>query len=218
MSETKVAFKGFDKNMSCRNHKFEVGQKYRYEGEVVICQSGFHACSNAMDVWSYYKPGESRYAQVEQFGKIVNHTEDSKLASSDIHIIKELSEKEFIQCIVSQMMELTVESTANTEASSGDNSQQASSGYNSKQASSGNYSKQASSGDNSQLECNGNNSVIACSGTNNVAKGVIGTWISLAEFNENNKCIGFAVGCIGQDGLLSEIWYKAKNGKLVPNE
>jgi hypothetical protein len=57
--------------------------------------------------------------------------------------------------------------------------------------------------------------VIASSGYFSTAKGVIGTWISLAEFNDKGKCIGFATGCIGKDGLEENIEYKAKGGKLV---
>ena len=47
------------------------------------------------------------------------------------------------------------------------------------------------------------------------AKGGNGTWISLAEYDRNNKCVGFATGCIGQDGLLPDTYYRAVGGKLV---
>lgn len=41
-------------------------------------------------------------------------------------------------------------------------------------------------------------------------------WISLAEYEYGGKkCIGFANGCIGEDGLDPDVWYKAEGGRLV---
>jgi hypothetical protein len=118
-------------------------------------------------------------------------------------------------------------------AASGDSSQLAASGYYSKLAASGdysklaasgNYSKLAASGYSSKLAASGNYSKLAASGANSViaasapgctASGADGTWISLAEFDGNGKCIGFATGCIGEDGLKSDTAYYAKGGKLV---
>jgi hypothetical protein len=44
---------------------------------------------------------------------------------------------------------------------------------------------------------------------------VKGTWIAIAEYDDHEKCIGFATGCIGQDELKPDTAYKALNGKLV---
>ena len=101
-------------------------------------------------------------------------------------------------------------------ASSGDSAQLASSGDYAKLASSGYYAKLASSGDSAQLASSGKDGVIASAGIGATAKGADGTWISLAEFDANYKCIGFATGCIGKDGLKADTPYSAKDGKLVP--
>jgi hypothetical protein len=45
--------------------------------------------------------------------------------------------------------------------------------------------------------------------------GALGTWIAIAEFDAYGKCIGFATGCVGQDGIKPDIYYVAKGGKLV---
>jgi hypothetical protein len=100
-------------------------------------------------------------------------------------------------------------------AASGYYSQLAASGHSSKLAASGNSSKLAASGDSSQLAASGKNSVIAAAAHGCTATGAEGTWISLAEFDRNGKCIGFATGCIGKDGLKPNTAYIAKNGKLV---
>jgi hypothetical protein len=109
-------------------------------------------------------------------------------------------------------------------AASGNCSQLAASGYYSKLAASGDYSKLAASGNCSQLAASGYYSQLAASGENSViaavapdctATGAEGTWISLAEFDRNGKCIGFATGQIGRGGLKPNTAYIAKNGKLV---
>ena len=66
------------------------------------------------------------------------------------------------------------------------------------------------------MAADGKDSVIASSGHNTVARGVAGTWVSLAEFDSNGKCIGFATGCIGTDGIPENVNLHAKGGKLVP--
>ena len=100
-------------------------------------------------------------------------------------------------------------------AASGDYAQLAASGHSANLAASGHSAKLAASGDYAQLAASGKDSIIASSSYNATAKGAAGTWISLAEFNREGKCIGFATGYIGQDGLLPDTYYRAQGGKLV---
>jgi hypothetical protein len=60
--------------------------------------------------------------------------------------------------------------------------------------------------------------VVASAGPDATAKGAAGTWISLAEFEWRNgryECLGFATGCIGENGLKPDTAYRAEGGKLV---
>ncbi len=100
------------------------------------------------------------------------------------------------------------------QASSGPSARQASSGDYARHVSSGDGVRQISSGDYARHFALGSDSVIASSGNGARAKGCAGTWISLAEF-DNGKCIGFAVGCVGSDGIKPDTWYVAKDGKLT---
>ena len=100
-------------------------------------------------------------------------------------------------------------------AASGNSAKLAASGYFAQLAASGDSAKLAASGYSAQLAASGKDSVIASSSISSIAKGAEGTWISLAEFDGNNKCVGFATGCIGKDGLLPDVFYRASGGKLV---
>ena len=90
MSEVIKSFKGFDKDLSCRGFKYEVGKTYEEES-AKACDRGFHACTQPIEVFSYYAPGDqSRYCEVEQSGEISHGNDDSKVASSRIKIGAEI--------------------------------------------------------------------------------------------------------------------------------
>ena len=57
-------YKGFDKNLKCRDFQYEIGKTYT-EDKAELCNAGFHACEHPLDCLSYYKPGESRYCDVD---------------------------------------------------------------------------------------------------------------------------------------------------------
>ncbi len=104
------------------------------------------------------------------------------------------------------------------QVSAGDGARQASSGYSVRQVSSGDGVHQASAGYGTLHFALGSDSVIASSGVGAKAQGCVGTWISLAEFDSDRKCIGFAVGCVGSDGIKPDTWYVAKDGKLTEDK
>ena len=57
-------YKGFDKDLKCRDFQYEIGKEYEEE-RAEICDTGFHACENPLDVFGYYAPSDSRYCEVE---------------------------------------------------------------------------------------------------------------------------------------------------------
>ncbi|EDU8175429.1 hypothetical protein CKT52_004050, partial [Salmonella enterica subsp. arizonae serovar 41:z4,z23:-] len=98
MTKEIVTFKGFNKDLQCRDFQFEIGKTFHRDGKVEACCSGFHACECPFDVFSYYPPAESRYAETISFG-VIDREEigDTKIASASITIKAELTLPQFIQ-------------------------------------------------------------------------------------------------------------------------
>ncbi|WP_272696314.1 DUF7666 domain-containing protein [Salmonella enterica] len=98
MTKEIVTFKGFNKDLKCRDFQFEIGKTFHHDGKVEACGSGFHACECPFDVLSYYPPAESRYAETISFGVTDREEEgDTKIASASITIKAELTLPQFIQ-------------------------------------------------------------------------------------------------------------------------
>ncbi|EBQ9233603.1 hypothetical protein DLF39_10185 [Salmonella enterica subsp. enterica serovar Orientalis] len=98
MTKEIVTFKGFNKELKCRDFQFEIGKTFHHDGKVEACGSGFHACEFPFDVFSYYPPAESRYAETISFGVTDRKEEgDTKIASASITIKAELTLPQFIQ-------------------------------------------------------------------------------------------------------------------------
>ena len=83
-------FKGFDKDLKCRGFQYEIGKDYEQEGKVKCCERGFHFCENPFDVFRYYSPSDSRYCEVEGGVNADKDNDDSKVATSHIHISEEI--------------------------------------------------------------------------------------------------------------------------------
>ncbi|EDT6681167.1 hypothetical protein AH295_004734, partial [Salmonella enterica subsp. enterica] len=98
MTKEIVTFKGFNKELKCRDFQFEIGNTFHHDGKVEACGSGFHACECPFDVFSYYSPADSRFAETISFG-ITDRKEDgdTKIASASITIKAELTLPQFIQ-------------------------------------------------------------------------------------------------------------------------
>ena len=89
------AYKAFDHDLSCRGFKYAIGQTYKHNGPVRLCDSGFHACEAPLDVLMYYPPS-ARFAEVTLGGVSPETQGDSKRAAAEITIDRELSLGELI--------------------------------------------------------------------------------------------------------------------------
>ena len=98
------AYKIFNHDWTCKNQKYEVGQTYEIKEKPVMCELGFHACKKAIDCFKYYSSVQwNKFAEVKMGGDVIENSEDSKVASNKITIVKELSFDEFIDVIKAEV-------------------------------------------------------------------------------------------------------------------
>ena len=232
-----TSYKGFDKNMQCRGFQYEVGKEYEMDGGIKCCNRGFHACKSPMEVWDHYDMLNSRYAEVEQSGKI-----DEVENSTKIKIKAELKLADIINIGVEWLKDITSPSKVKADGalndngnrrkqigssgdsakigSSGDSAQIGSSGYFAKIGSSGDSAKIGSSGDYAQIGSTGEDSVIMCAGNSSRAKAKVGSWITLAEWKwsdekKRNVPVYVKTEYVDGENIKADTCYQLKNGKFV---
>ena len=153
-----TSYKAFDKNMQCHDFQFEVGKEYEMDGEIECGKRGFHACKNPLELWDYYKMLKSRFAEVEQSGKIDKDGKSTKVCSSHIKIKAELKLADIINIGIEWLKNVTSPSKYKKDGvlddsghyaqigSSGDCAQIGSCGHGAQIGSCGDYAKIGSCG------------------------------------------------------------------------
>ena len=146
------AYKGFDKDLKCREFQYEVGKEYEEENSA-LCKKGFHACENPLDTFRYYRPTDSRYCEVDVDDNGERNSTDSKVCGKHIKISAEIGLKGVINAgvrFVFDKCESATEENASGEsgnaAASGERGNAAASGESGNAAASGNLGNAAASG------------------------------------------------------------------------
>ena len=169
MEEKKIiAYKGFDKDLKCRNFQYEVGKEYEMDGDIKCCERGFHACESPLEVFDHYDMLNSRFAKVEQSGEIDKEENSTKVCSSKIKVKAELKLADMINLGVEWIKELTSPTKVKIDDKLNDNggysAQIGSSGYSAQIGSSGDSAKIGSSGYSAQIGSSGDSAKIGSSG------------------------------------------------------
>ena len=220
MSENLItSYKAFDKNMKCRGFQYEVGKEYEMDGEIKCCNRGFHACKSPIEVWDYYDMLNSRFAEVEQSGKIDKEEKSTKVCSSHIKIKAELKLADIINVGVEWLKDITSPSKIKTDGvlndngdrnkkigSSGDYAKIGSSGYSAQIGSSGNYAQIGSSGDSAKIASSGYSDKIASSG-NYAQIGSLGDYAKIASSGYSAQ-----IGSSGNYAKIGSSGYSAQIG------
>nr|DAE01461.1 MAG TPA: hypothetical protein [Siphoviridae sp. ctQtc11] len=94
-----IGYKGFDKNLYCRNVKFEVGKTYTEDCDPKTVRKGFHFCLEPFGVLKHYPMRNgNRYCIVEAVGKLSTDSHlDTKASTNKLKIIREITEKELYE-------------------------------------------------------------------------------------------------------------------------
>lgn len=204
------SYKGFDKDMKCRGFQYEVGNDYEQDGKIKCCRNGFHACEFPLDVFTYYAPScNSRYCTVTQSGDIDKNGENSKVASSKIHIETEIGLSGIIKAGVKFILD-KVNWNDNKETNTGNRSAATNTGY---------QSAATNTGDQSVAKVSGKDSIAIVTGKDSKASGELGDWIVLTErgdWDEDTYPIK-EVKAFKVDGekIKADTFYKLVDGDAV---
>ncbi len=106
------AFKGFNKDLTCRGYQYEEGKEFHTE-RAECCDTGFHACEYPLDCFGYYDPAHSVFHEVELSGEMDKSNDNTKVCATDIKIGARLS----IAGLVKMAIDFTM-SKVNKEAGS----------------------------------------------------------------------------------------------------
>ncbi|EBL9230125.1 hypothetical protein DNE61_02765 [Salmonella enterica] len=169
MTKEIVTFKGFNKDLKCRDFQFEIGKTFHHDGKVEACGSGFHACECPFDVFSYYSPADSRFAETISFG-ITDREEDgdTKIASASITIKAELTLPQFIQRGIEWIWS-KIDKSLEQQIMCGDCSAATNTGNRSAATNTGNRSAATNTGDWSAATNTGNRSAATNTGNRSAA-------------------------------------------------
>ncbi|KTN01432.1 hypothetical protein [Salmonella enterica] len=219
MTKEIVTFKGFNKDLKCRDFQFEIGKTFHHDGKVEACGSGFHACECPFDVFSYYPPAESRYAETISFG-ITDSEEggDTKIASSSITIKDELTLPQFIQRGIEWIWS-KIDKSLEQQIISGNWSAATNTGNRSAATNTGNRSAATNTGNWSAAEVSGSQSVAAAFGIEGKARASEGGAIVLCYRDEDGELIHIRASKVGENGIMPNTWYQLnEDGEFVACE
>lgn len=204
MEQKIKAYKAFDKDLSCRGFKYEVGKEYEETGDIKACEKGFHACPYPLDVFGYYTPAGSRFCEVYQGGKI-DDSESDKVCSSKIRIGAELDIRGLVKAAVSYVEERC---TNEYNAEPG------------KPATAG-YRGAATAGDRGAAMARGkastgSNGLSVARGKNVQVKGGIGAILVIAEERDDTyDIVDWKAVVVDGEVVKADTWYRLENGELV---
>lgn len=219
MTKEIVTFKGFNKDLKCRDFQFEIGKTFHHEGKVEACGSGFHACECPFDVFSYYPPAESRYAETISFG-ITDSEEggDTKIASSSITIKDELTLPQFIQRGIEWIWS-KIDKSLEQQIISGNQSAATNTGDWSAATNTGDQSAATNTGCQSAAEVSGSQSVAASLGIKGKSRASEGGAIVLCYRDKNGELIHIRASKVGENGIMPNTWYQLnEDGEFVECE
>ena len=207
VSATVETFKGFDKNLQCRDFQFAIGDTFEHEGQVVACSAGFHAVEMPLDALTYYPPCTSRYAETVSAGKIDKDGQDSKIASAQITIKAELSLGELTRRAVAWVAKKAKEQ----------GNGQHSSGYRGHASAAGDYGHASAAGDYGHASVKGQNAIACALGFEGTAKAEAGGAIMLAYYeNCGETLVHVFASKVGENGIEPGKTYRlGPDGKPV---
>ena len=231
------AYKGFNKDMTCRGFQYEEGKEYTHEGEIKICNKGFHACEDPLDCLEYYTPNKSVYHEVElEDVSPERGDDDTKIVGKTIRIGAKLSISDMVKASIDFRMSKCTSvpggrSTQDCGAANatgdggavnatGDGGAANATGYRGAANATGYGGAANATGDYGAASATGKAGVALAAGLRCKAKGTIGCALCLIERKWNNEQkIHEIINCkaVIVDGkeIKADTWYMLVNGEIT---
>ena len=206
------AYKGFDKDLKCREFQYEVGKEYEEENSA-LCKKGFHACENPLDTFRYYRPTDSRYCEVDVDDNGERNSTDSKVCGKHIKISAEIGLKGVINAGVRFVFDKC--ESATEENASGESGNAAASGESGNAAASGDSGTAVVTGFAGRATALGEQCLAVAWGEDSLARGTVGNWIVVSERDDDGNIIDVKIAKVDGDTVKADTWYKLVNGEIM---
>jgi hypothetical protein len=221
-----IGFKGFDKDFKCRQFQYEIGKTYEHDGDLSLCESGFHFCESPLDVFGYYGPVDSRFAEVEADSVSEKTDGDSKRVASKLSIKAEIGLTGLISAGVKFILErvnfneapATNTGDGSAATNTGDRSAATNTGDGSAATNTGDRSAATNTGDRSAATNTGLEGCAISLGIAGRASGAVGCWLTLAEWKQregNWHRIDVQTRRVDGEEIKAETFYQLKDGRFV---
>jgi hypothetical protein len=103
-------YKGFKHDLTCRGFQYKVGEIYCYDGNISLCNAGFHYCDSLSKVFDFYSrsnkvnnPYANKFAIVQPLGNVKG--DNNKSVTNKLQIVKVLTEEEILDILYEEYKE-----------------------------------------------------------------------------------------------------------------
>ena len=224
-------YKGFDKDLKCRDLQYEVGKEAAVDGDIELCKRGIHFCENPHDIFSYYAPGENnRFAVVEaEDVSDESNGDDSKRVCKRLTVKAEVSVFEICKIAVSTFFEnfgfkKKIDSADTNNAGDCGAAQAGDCGAaraGDRGAARAGYKGAARAGDYGAAQA-GDYGAAIVSNSGRVKGGygcvLVARNIEYSIDNQRYEVTDWACAIVDDKEIKSDTWYELSNGKLVESK
>ncbi len=215
-------FKGFDKDLKCRDQQYVVGETTIFNGKPLLCSAGLHFVEHPLDALSYYRPNDgSRYAEIEADGVTDEKKEDSKRVATSLTVRAEIKIPSLVRAAVQFVFDQVKPSTGDSahSATTGHYAHSATTGDSAHSSTTGHSAHSATTGRSAHSSVKGHGVIAASLGREGQAKASKGSWLILAEYRNGEPHVK-SVGVAWVDGekIKANTFYTLKNGQFAEAE
>ena len=208
-----TGFKGFNSDWTCHKHQFEVGKTFTFDGEISLCNQGFHFCENPMDLFAYYPP-TGKFAAIEADGVDATTGNDSKRVCRSITIKSEVFISEIVQAGVKFVFD-HADWSGKKSAATGERGAASATGYRGAASATGYMGAASATGYSGAASAEGKESVAIATGRYSKASGALGCWIVLTERDSDWHIIEVKAFKVDGDKIKPNVFYELCSGKAV---